>query len=346
MTTTGLLGRVTLQPGRPDTVLPPPPRSWLGRLAAGRRAAELPRLVASLHALCAHGHALAAGLAWRAAQGEPAAPSPAEREALAVAVARDHLLRIAHDWPRLLPEGGAKPLPLHDCPAWQAGRSDADRLAALPPWLQAHWLGLPAGELLPHLTGSGADPVHAALRWVGCSDTPLTRLLARELPPALNLATPWRPLAAPCASAAGPSAAAVAVPDTGPWARAQDGAAPPAHNAGMRLIARLTDLLHLVAPGGTQRLLAQGWPGGESRGLARVEVGRGLLCYEVGLSDAPEPTIATLHVASPTDWNLHPAGVLAEALRGVADRPSATRLAVAFDPCVPFDIVLPEAACA
>jgi hypothetical protein len=137
------------------------------------------------------------------------------------------------------------------------------------------------------------------------------------------------------------------VPDTGPWARTHDSAAHAAHNAGMRLIARLTDLLRLAAPGGTHWLLARGRPLGPGRGEALVEVGRGLLRYEVGLDAAQEPAVVqSLQVTSPTDWNLHPRGVLAEALRDVDDAPSATRLAVAFDPCLPFDIETTEAACA
>jgi hypothetical protein len=333
-----LLGRVTLRPGRPDAVSVLPSRGWLNRLASGRGVDELPRLVASVHTLCAHGHALAARLALRAAEGQFATPSHAERESLALAVARDHLLRIAHDWPRLLPEGGLEPLPLHECPAWRAGGSDAERLAALGEWLHRHWLDVPPAGLLEALR---SDPAGAALLWSRRAGTPPARLLRRELPAALALPTRHRPLRADTASAALP---AFEVPDTGPWTRVNDTSAIPAHNAGMRLIARLADLLRLAAPGGEQWLLAQGTPAGHGRGLARVEVGRGLLCYEVGVHD--ESSVAFLRVASPTDWNLHPAGVLAEALQRVDDSRSATRLAVAFDPCVPFDIELREAACA
>lgn len=361
----GLLGRVRLRPGQADAVQLQGSSGWLGRLAQGRAADDLPALMASVHTLCSHGHALASRLALRAAQGVPAVPSGAERTSLAVAVARDHLLRLAHDWPRLLPRGGGAPLSLQHCPLWHRhGCGDAERLTALAPWLQ-HWLGLPVPALLADLL---ADPMDASLHWAAKTDTPLARLMSRELPPALALPTPHRPLTA--ASIGGtphhPLAAAStsatrhrplsatsllqgatphqAVPDTGPWTRTHDSRPAPAHNAGMRLIARLVDLLRLAAPRGADWLLAEGHALGHGRGLAVVEVGRGLLCYEVSLVEQlGRATVQSLQVISPSDWNLHPAGVLAEALRSIDDAASATRLAVAFDPCVPFDIEMPEA---
>ena len=67
----------------------------------------------------------------------------------------------------------------------------------------------------------------------------------------------------------------------------------------------------------------------------------GRLGYALTLAPGSGPPIVqSLQVLSPTDWNLHPAGVLAEALRQVNESDSATRLAVAFDPCVPFRIEL------
>lgn len=337
----GLLGRVQLRPGRADALWLQGTSGWLARLAQGRPADELPALMASVHSLCAHGHALAAGLALRAAKGAAAFPSDAERSALAVAVARDHLLRLAHDWPRLLPQGGGEPLSLQHCPLWhQAGSSDAERLGALAPWLQQHWLKRPA----PALLAAGlAEPAGALQHWAEHTDTPLARLMHRELPAALRLAAPQRPLRA-AAVLLGAVPPDRAVPDTGPWSRARDGNATPAHNAGMRLIARLIDLLRLAAPGGVEWLLAEGRGLADGRGMAVVEVGRGLLCYEVGVNEQQgRHIVQSLQVISPSDWNLHPAGVLAEALRAVDDTASATRLAVAFDPCVPFDIEMPEA---
>jgi hypothetical protein len=423
---------VTLRPGRRPALPPRGASDWLDRLARGRRADELPALVANVHTLCAHGHGLAARLALRAAQADDARPTAAERSALALAVVRDHLLRLAHDWPRLLPagdgtllpgggtllsDGGGALLPLDGAPPWQAGLDEAQRLARLPGWLQQHWLAEAPGELLAALV---ADPIDAALAWARRTPTPLARLLARELPPALALCTPHRPLrvplrvplrddqfdhqfdqelnhqcdtqrntqrdtrrdtqrdtqgdsqrdhqrdhpdgrhretlgdplADPLRDHAGSLWAAApltlptqAVPDTGPWCRVHDSAPPHAHNAGMRLIARLLDLLRLAMRGGVDWLWAAGQTLAPGRGRAWVEVGRGLLGYEVtlGTGSSGAPAVLSLRVLSPTDWNLHPEGVLADALAGVRDAASATRLAVAFDPCVPFEIELASA---
>lgn len=339
-----LLGQVTLRPGRRPALQHARPAGWLQRLTEGRPADELPALVATVHTLCAHGHWLAARLALRAAQADDARPSADEHGTLALAVARDHLLRLAHDWPRLLPGPALPSLPLHEAPPWQTGLREAERLAHLPGWLQQHWLGEPAATLQAALE---ADPVGAALAWARRTPTALARLLARELPPALALPTPHRPLR--LADATLPAGTplrlpADAVPDTGPWCRHHDSQPAPAHNAGMRLIARLLDLLRLAAPGGSSWLWAAGHTVAPGRGRAWVEVGRGLLGYEVQLGNGfGPPRVEALTLLSPTDWNLHPQGVLAEALAGVHDSDSATRLAVAFDPCVPFSIdTLPE----
>lgn len=341
-----LIAPAMLRPGQPAALQYTGPQAWLGRLAQGRRADQLPALMAAVHTLCAHGHALAARLAWRAALGERALPTPAERTHLTLAVARDHLLRMAHDWPRLLPTGGER-LALAGAPPWQPGLEDAERLARLPAWLEQHWLHCPAGELREALA---AEPAAAALDWARRSPTALARLMARELPPALALRTLHRPLAAPasCPPAAAHAAATHGLPDTGAWCRAHDAQPTPAHNAGMRLIARLLDLLRLAAPGGTGWLQASGHPGAPGEGHAWVEVGRGRLGYELTLVDSGDlATVQSLQVLSPTDWNLHPRGVLAEALAQAGDTAAAARLAVAFDPCVPFEIETPaEAACA
>jgi hypothetical protein len=410
---------VTLRHGRRPALPPRGPSDWLDRLARGRRADELPALMANVHTLCAHGHGLAARLALRAAQADDALPTAAERTGLALAVARDHLLRLAHDWPRLLPAGGGvlvpgggggggrdgALLPLDGAPPWQAGLDEAERLARLPGWLHQHWLAEAPGELLAALV---ADPIDAALAWARRTPTSLARLLARELPPALALCTPHRPLRVPVRDhqfdqqldqqldhqrdahrdtqrdhqrdhqrgtlsdslddptrdplrnpvrdplraplgslwAAAPLALpAQAVPDTGPWCRVHDSAPPHAHNAGMRLIARLLDLLRLAMRGAVDWLWAAGQTLAPGRGRAWVEVGRGLLGYEVtlGTGSSGAPAVLSLRVLSPTDWNLHPEGVLADALAGVRDAASATRLAVAFDPCVPFEIELASA---
>jgi len=359
---TALLGRIRLRAGaalgepagaRVPTLQRDAGPDIAGTLARGRPAEALPALMASVHALCAEGHRLAATLAVRAALGEHAEADGVAREALRRAVLRDHLLRMVHDWPRLLPTGGGAMLPLAGVPLRLAGGSD-DGVAALPAWLSTHWLHRPVPEMLAALND---DPARAAVRWAQCAGTPLAQLLARELPPALALRTPERALRAsvsPPVSLPTPTQApAAAVPDTGPWSRHHDPR--PAHNAGMRLIARLTDLLRLALPDGAERLFVHARRGeaaaasAERIGRAWVEVGRGLLGYEVRLGEASDEAssaafvVRGLRIASPTDRNFHPAGVLAEALADVAQADDVRRLAVAFDPCVPFEVLTPVA---
>ena len=70
---------------------------------------------------------------------------------------------------------------------------------------------------------------------------------------------------------------------------------------------------------------------------------RGLLVHRVqlapGAADLQAP-VRDWQVLAPTEWNSHPSGPLAGALRRLApgDAAGAARLAVAFDPCVRFEV--------
>lgn len=272
----------------------------------------------------------------QAARGERPRWGGAERAALQVAVAREHLLRIALDWPRLLAQA-APPTPLSGCPLWDAAQPPPQQQQALGGWLQQRWLQRPCAGLLAALE---REPVAAALAWAGRTGTPPARLLAATLPRAAQLRTPCRPLGQQL------TLPPAAVPDTGAWTRRQARSPAPADNAGMRLIARLSELLRLAGPGGADWLQAEAVDLGDGVGYASVEVGRGRLSYRVEIGR--DERVRRLQVLTPTDWNAHPAGVLAEALAvlppdasGAAD---ARLLAAAFDPCEPFEVLLPEPA--
>ncbi len=341
--TASLAGSLRLWPGRQPAITRTGATGWAAALATGRPAAALPDLMANVHTLCAHGHRLAATLAVQAALGRATTPDGATRLAWQRAVLRDQMLDMAHDWPRLLPAQALPPLALACAPPWQAALPPAVQLAVLPGWLAQHWLGQPLQALLQALLD---DPAAAALRWARRTDTPLARLLASELPPALALPTRHQPLRQPVAPGGPPAEAAAAltpapVPDTGPWCRHHDAQATPAHNAGMRLVARLTDLLRLASPAGADWLHAGAASPAAGTGHAWVELGRGLLSYELRLADSPQgPVVQTLRITAPTDWNAHPAGVLAQALARTEahDSSAARRLAAAFSPCAPFSV--------
>lgn len=359
-----LAGRLRLHPGRQPPNIDSTRPAGLHALALGRRADTLPELLAALHALCGPAHRLAARLALRAAAGDvpPASTDPsgpadaAERGALRVATAREQLLRLLHDWPRALPGGAPDPASaalLRGCPLWRSDLAPAGRLAGLPGWLAQQLLGLPPADWL---AAWRADPLDWPRRWAAAGHGPLARWLAAVQPAAAALATPWRPWTAlrDPAAAAPPLAAALAapgfaaapqwqgaVPDTGPWCRLAAPVTVPAHNAWMRLVSRLVDLLQLAVADGARWLACGAWSGAPGHGLAWVECARGMLVHQLRLDDAAGgPRVAALQVLAPTDWNGHPHGVLAESLAALApgDAAGAALLAAAFDPCVAVDI--------
>jgi len=355
MSGVSLAGAVRLRPGGPlPTVHSTRPDA--AALLRGRKADELPALLAALFTLCAQAHRLTAQHAVAAARGEgPDAPL-AERQALQAATAREHLLRIAHDWPRQL-DGITLCMvtaDLRGCPLWHAARPLAERLAALPAWLHTHWLGMPVQAWLDR---HAADP-RWAVAWCEAQrhGSPVAALLWRHRADAIDAEAPARPLALLDAPAATLPLLALrmaerprfcAEPDwhgqpaeTGPWTRALDAATPVPDNAWMRLIARLADLLRLAQPAGSCRLARGALALGQHAAIAWTEMARGLLVHRVQL-DASGERVADCRVLAPTEWNFHPRGTLAQALvplRGPRALPRARCLAAAFDPCVEFRI--------
>lgn len=113
-----------------------------------------------------------------------------------------------------------------------------------------------------------------------------------------------------------------------------------------RVRARLADLA-LLALEATGRVLPQARVSAFSpepgTGFAAVETARGLLVHRVRLGQG---RIADYRIVAPTEWNFHPGGAFRDGLLGFraddADtvRRRAGRLALALDPCVPFDIAV------
>ena len=106
-----------------------------------------------------------------------------------------------------------------------------------------------------------------------------------------------------------------------------------------RLVARLVELVRLAAEPEADHLARRAQPLGDGAGLAWVEMARGVLVYRVALSDDRQQ-LRDARVLAPTEWNTHPQGALASALARLdpRDADAATRLAMAFDPCVPFQV--------
>ena len=354
-----LAGTVRLTPGQPlPTVHSSRPTLIADRLARGRPADELPGLLGAVFTLCSHAHRLTAQHAVQAARGDAASPGVGERVLLQAATAREQVLRITHDWPRLLPGMACcadAALLLRSCPLWRDDLNVAAQLEALPAWLAHRWLGQPLQRWLQQHDDA---PETWARDWCERVDTPPARLLRKHAVALQDLATPQHalrllddPLATmpELARRMAADARFCAEPDwrgrpadTGPWTRAVDAAAPAADNAWMRLIARFVDVLRLAAPTGADRLAQGALPLGGGAGIAWTEMARGLLVHWVQLE--PSPTglrVADCRVLAPTEWNFHPRGLLAQTLaglRGADATAQAARAAVAFDPCVEFSV--------
>jgi hypothetical protein len=150
MSLAGLAGRMRLQPGAALPTIASSRPMQAAQLARGRPAADLPGTLGALFTLCAHAHRGTAKRAVAAALGERAVSSIEERTALQAATAREQILRIAHDWHRLLPGApAAEPvLLLRSCPLWREALDPAEQLQALPVWLAHHWLSMPLADWL------------------------------------------------------------------------------------------------------------------------------------------------------------------------------------------------------
>ncbi|MFO1338546.1 MAG: hypothetical protein U1F53_09965 [Burkholderiaceae bacterium] len=357
-----LTGRLRLRPGAPLPNIDSSRPELAPRLARGRRADELPGLLAAVFTLCGHAHRLTAERAVRAAQGLADAAAPGAGRALQLATAREQVLRLVNDWPLGGGDGGhdAAHGLLRSCPLWRADLPASDQLAALPGWLQQHWLGMAPADWLAR---DEAEPLDWPARWAqqAAAASPVARWLRQVQARAAALRTPHRPLAllgdaatplpawaqrlghAPAPDAWAPAGG---VPDTGPWARHHAPSPRPADNAWVRLTSRVTDLLHLAAPDGGQWLAHGGLALGGGQGLAWAETARGLLLHWVRLQDSADGLrVADCRVVAPTDWNFHPRGVLADALSALPRQRDAAGLdadarllALAFDPCVPFEV--------
>ncbi len=359
-----LAGRMRLRPGQGLPAIASSRPMLAARVARGRPARELPGTLAALFTLCAHAHRATAQRAVAAAQGEAALSGAAERQRLQIGTAREHVLRIAQEWHRLLPGApAAEPmLQLRSCPLWREDLSLDEQIDELPRWLAHHWLGEPPESWL---AAHRVDPTAWAAHWCEHAGTAPARLLRGQRQALQAIATPARPLRlldAPLttlprlARRMAEEADFCARPDwmglpaeTGPWTRLVDPPSVPLHNAWMRLVARLVDLLQLARPDGRERLAEGVLPLAQGEAIAWTEMARGLLVHWVQLEDSPAGArVADCRVLAPTEWNFHPEGVLAQALAGLAgdDRAAqAARAAIAFDPCVEFEVdCLPEAA--
>jgi len=164
------------------------------RLAEGRAVETLPSLMGALFTLCAMPHRLASAAAVAAAAGRPFEFSVEDRHQLRMSQAREQILRISHDWPRLWPD--AMPAIdttalLRSCPLWQAEASSSTAMTAVHEWMVTCWLcSNPAAWLAAH----AHDPQHYAAQWCAEQAGPVAQTLRAMRGSAQRLPTPHQPL--------------------------------------------------------------------------------------------------------------------------------------------------------
>lgn len=348
-------GHLLLRPGVPvpHNLQAARPDDLVARLGLGQPAQAWPGRVASLFNLCGHAQRLCATLAVQAASPGRLAPLSGVAEALRRETAQEHVRRIALDWPRLLGAGPTDGVAaqavaaVRTCPLLSPDRAGADPWPALAGWLQQALLHMPASAWLRAWQDGGA---HWLSDWSQAPGGWLPRLLcearAWDGPEVID---PSAALRAPLDGA--DFGDAVVGVHTGSWTR--QGAAPlPTPLTPWALLgSRIAELITLSQTGDGPAALAWGARAtGPGEGMAWVEMARGLLQHRV-VVDADTGRLSACQLRSPTDWNFHPEGAVAQQLAAldVSENPEhLTRrvrlLVAAFDPCVPFDVACPSQA--
>lgn len=301
-------------------------------LLIGRAPFEALELLPVVYSLCAHAHVSAA----RAALG--VASCTGENQMVLAENAREHLLRIMIGW-----TNGAIDIPVAPVMSLVGQMKDAlaDNDVALvsgqlQELLKVHVFGMDPQTFLrlefDHWLATVDTSVARfcqkiiASDWqaIGCTtpsflpDLPTKQLSARMLDETYCLAPDW--LGAPC--------------ETGPLARQNNhpmiAKLVNEHGNGLlpRLVARLVDLAQIP-----QQMLAANTAKRQD-GMGVVETARGRLIHAAKVSDG---VIQSYQIVAPTEWNFHPSGVAAQALRGL-DAAQARVMIEALDPCVDFEL--------
>lgn len=325
-----------------DVLISQPKPAPLDRLLGGRSPAEAPTIVRTLFPLCGNAQAAACSAAIEQALGvEPDSATSRKRTLLVTAEAlREHVGRIAVDWPVMLGESG-DPAPfaamhriVRELQA-AVGRDPGNHISDLG----VAPLFATARAALSQLLFGDTDADFATIgvvtsieRWAGAGRTPAARLMKRLLgdkPSKITEAETGTPYARHRASGVVKAIAA-------------------AHGElAARIAARLVEAIGLLAvleslaAGETPRsAISAGRITGPGSGRARVDVARGTLEHSTHLVDG---RIVDYRIDAPTTAHFAPDGPADRALRrldaaagGVEWRARLTVLE--FDPCVAHEL--------
>lgn len=331
---------------------------WLNSLVPGTLAVDLPMLLASVFNNCAEAHRMCAQWACDAARGKRRA-NPLALERLQAETLREHLRRMALDWPERLTRGRdesrtrlramqclreAPVLPGRPLDEWIKGAH------ALLPWIEHGWLGMSAESWLSYWRRAPGEWLGL---WCEASDSWLAMLMrqSREAAQVQVLSAPLLRVHASdgelyrfakalqsgetCSRAPrwrGMSA------ETGSWTRLAEGAPSTLDTPWLKWGSRMAEVAQLAIRRGSSPYLRAGQITLEkSHGLAWVEMSRGLLMHRVELDGE---CVSRCDVVAPTEWNFHPEGAVARTLESLGDAPDARVIALmtAYDPCVKFRI--------
>jgi len=341
---------------------------WVGRIASGLPASRLPATLGSLFSLCGHAHSLCAGMAVNAALGRDDGITRATRRSLAQQTLREHLRRIALDWPRQLAAEPAADTALDAAARWLA-RCPAFASAAAPgetaAWFEAELLGTAPAEWL---AAWEHDPATWLAHWCEHGRGRLALLLqacrlatSSTLPkvPALQLHADAGELRGFASNLLNDRAFARQprwrghCAETGVWTRLNEAAPQRMNSAWLRFGARLAECVRLALPDAPARCGAH-WlslgalPLAPFEAIAWVEMARGLLLHHVQLEGSGDTArVVACHVVAPTEWNFDADGAVARVLEQLPKQPAdkglrrLSALMAAYDPCVPHQQDLP-----
>lgn len=335
-------------------------RPQVFRLLKGKTPEHVIQLAPALFSLCGRAQAAAAEAAVAAARNAGLTRRLALERAVACEAMQEHWWRLLLDWPKVL---GLAQLQ-GDFVRWHgmlrkiaAGQGD---MAALKGEIEALWLGMPAVEWLEMENWGDLQ------RWWQTSASPAASLFAALDVDAMD-AQPAKPVDVPLlpnwtaaeafASCAGKLNADFAACPAWNAAPAETGAlayhaAVPMLRQAMRerpsrvlarVLARAYDTLQMMSGNLAGRLdYAGSQPGA---GLAIVRTARGVLLHHVCIV---EDLVQDYLVVAPTEWNFHPAGVLAAGLVGLQGdagqlAQAAERQVLSLDPCVGYEVEMSHA---
>ncbi|QSA97324.1 nickel-dependent hydrogenase large subunit [Methylococcus sp. EFPC2] len=320
-------------------------RPQSARLLNGRTPDEARSLIPLLFSACRHGQSAAAHGALARAEGSE---HHARGIALAVETAQEHLWRLLLDWPKVL---GYEP----DLNTYAHWHKRLGEVATGGDWGDAGWdlkkfceqtfFGMDAAAWLATdgpssfpvlntlMTSRWEKPAHAlthpSLLPAGLTARDYYRAMFMELDTGYARYPTWNGAAA----------------ETGPYARWHR--APPVAGStpiAGRLQARLAELASVVQEAAGQippQPRCDAYSPEAGSGFSVAETARGLLVHWARLEQG---RIADYLIVAPTEWNFHPAGAFRAGLVGLAAPDSDTverqarQLALALDPCVPYDI--------